>query len=388
PLLYRLMSAFRERTGCPVMVNTSFNLGWEPIVRTPKEAYATFQSSGLDLLCIGPFVLRKSAQRATVTSPPTPERDEVLDAVLRSPCCGDALTRDGDTLACASCRQSYPVAGGIPQLFRAHDGVGSGGDVDEVLKALHEETPFPSYNEHGSVRSLMEKFRRNPYARRLDETIPYNTTVLDVGCGTGQLANFLGMSCRRVVGTDSSLRLLQLGEAFRTEHALDRVRFVQMNLFYPALAPGSFDVVICSGVLHGTGDPLGGFRQLCRLVRPGGHVVVGLPNRYGRLDPALRSPHGSKHTFGEIQGWFEEVGLAFVRGVPAMRPEDDGLEGAHLFEPQPRGTRLTRGLVQAMEMFAAGHRGGGGFVMIGCRPEEAGDDTGAEAAGKEGSAWR
>jgi SAM-dependent methyltransferase len=271
----------------------------------------------------------------------------------------------------------------------------------------------------------MEKSRRGLYARRLDQTIPYNTTVLEVGCGTGQLANFLGMSCRRVIGTDLCLHSLQLGEAFRAGHGLDRVRFAQMNLFRPALAPGSFDVVICSGVLHHTSDPFGGFRELCRLVRPGGHVVVGLYNRYGRLatdtrralfratggraryiDPVLRRldrdsgkgrawfadqyrhPHESKHTFGEVQRWFDSVGFSFVRGVPAMRPEDDGLEGADLFEPQPRGTALTRGLVQAMEVFAPGNREGGFFVMIGRRPADAGATGGTAAAGEEGTAWR
>jgi len=38
---YRLMQKFHEKTGCPIIVNTSFNLSWEPIVRSPQEAYHT-----------------------------------------------------------------------------------------------------------------------------------------------------------------------------------------------------------------------------------------------------------------------------------------------------------------------------------------------------------
>ena len=44
-LFRTLMEAFYRKTGCPVMINTSFNLGWDPIVCSPQEAYATFMSS-------------------------------------------------------------------------------------------------------------------------------------------------------------------------------------------------------------------------------------------------------------------------------------------------------------------------------------------------------
>ncbi len=107
--------------------------------------------------------------------------------------------------------------------------------------------------------------------------------MLEVGCGTGQLTNFLGISCRRVIGADLCLNSLRLGERFRREHDLDRVQFVQMNLFRPCFKPEQFDVILCNGVLHHTSDPYGGFRGLLPLLKPGGHIVIGLYNRYGRL---------------------------------------------------------------------------------------------------------
>jgi hypothetical protein len=79
-------------------------------------------------------------------------------------------------------------------------------------------------------------------------------------------------------------------------------------------------------------------------------------------------PHESKHTFGEVLQWFDNNGLDFVCGVPALTPETGGLENTNLFEPQPRGTALDRGVVQAMEIFAAGQKEGGFFVMIGRKP--------------------
>jgi len=59
PLYWRLIHEFGERTGVPVVMNTSFNLRGEPIVCTPTDAVRTFFSSGMDALVIGDFVVEK-----------------------------------------------------------------------------------------------------------------------------------------------------------------------------------------------------------------------------------------------------------------------------------------------------------------------------------------
>lgn len=59
PRFHRLLEAFGEASGLPVLVNTSFNGFHEPIVCSPRDAVRVFYGSGLDLLVIGPFVLRK-----------------------------------------------------------------------------------------------------------------------------------------------------------------------------------------------------------------------------------------------------------------------------------------------------------------------------------------
>jgi len=59
PLYWRLIQNFGERTGVPVVMNTSFNLRGEPIVCTPTDAVRTFFSSGMDSLVIGNFVVEK-----------------------------------------------------------------------------------------------------------------------------------------------------------------------------------------------------------------------------------------------------------------------------------------------------------------------------------------
>ncbi|HEX2060834.1 MAG TPA: carbamoyltransferase C-terminal domain-containing protein, partial [Thermoanaerobaculia bacterium] len=59
PLYHRVISAFMERTGIPVVVNTSFNTKGEPIVCTPEDAIECYFNSPLDALAIGPYLLQK-----------------------------------------------------------------------------------------------------------------------------------------------------------------------------------------------------------------------------------------------------------------------------------------------------------------------------------------
>lgn len=62
PRYYRLINRFREKTGCGVIVNTSFNVRGEPIVCTPEDAYRCFMRSGMDLLVLENCLLYKSEQ--------------------------------------------------------------------------------------------------------------------------------------------------------------------------------------------------------------------------------------------------------------------------------------------------------------------------------------
>lgn len=62
PLYYELIERFYERTGCPVIVNTSFNVRGEPIVCTPEDAYKCFMRTNMDYLVLGNFILDKTQQ--------------------------------------------------------------------------------------------------------------------------------------------------------------------------------------------------------------------------------------------------------------------------------------------------------------------------------------
>jgi carbamoyltransferase len=404
---HRLLKRFYEKTGCPILVNTSFNLSWEPIVLTPQEAYSTFMQSEMDVLVLEDCVLHKSEQRlgfkpwaddGAVGNPSGSDPDSPwADPVTREPL---VMTLTGAinpvTSAC------YPVEDGIPRLFVSDEDAASGRDVTDVVKQFYEETPFPNYDDLDNQRALLEKARAGLFARLLNEQIPYDARVVEIGCGTGQLTNFLAIAHRSVLGVDVCLNSLRLAQKFKTAHGIARATFAQMNLFRPALHDEFFDVAISLGVLHHTADARRAFNRVSRLVRPGGYVVVGLYNTYSRslhyarravvrraprtgrwLDPHFgrvaavgkseawfqdqyHHPHETCHTLDEVLRWLDDAGLDFVNSIPKPTLGPALSAGERLFAPRDPGTALGRILSQ-VAFLSNGYREGGFFVMIGRR---------------------
>jgi SAM-dependent methyltransferase len=321
--------------------------------------------------------------------------------ILQCPITGEPLVMGEDVWSSAGGRQQYSIPDGIPRLFVPVDPAMADCDATEIVKAFYEETPFPNYDDIDSRETLVMKARQGRFAATLDKQLPEGAIVLEAGCGTGQLTNFLGLSWkRRVLGGDICLNSLRLANGFRERYRIANAAFLQMNLFRPPFRDDSIDVVICNGVLHHTGDPRKGFDALLRILRPGGYILIGLYNRYGRLPtlwrrrvferfgPALyfldrrlpsarmnerrwqawfrdqyQHPHESRHLIGEVLGWFDSAGVDFLSSIPAA----DGsafTNDTQLFEPHPRATTLGRWATQ-LQMLLTGGRDGGLFIMIG-----------------------
>lgn len=321
-------------------------------------------------------------------------------SLLVDPSTGDNIVLRDGVLAAAGSGRSLPMTDGIPNLFAPND-ASFAGDVTEMVKAFYEETPFPNYDGFDSRESLAAKARRGVFAALLDEQLPEGALVLETGCGTGQLSNFLGMSWRRkVFAGDICLNSLRLAKGFADRYDIRNVAFLQMNLFRPPFRDGSFDVVISNGVLHHTGDCEAGFKSILAKLKPGGHIIIGLYNSLGRLptlwkrsafrafgpklyflDPRLRDwsreperikawfmdqyrhPHETRHSMDEVLHWFERHGVDFVNGIPHL----DGSafsESERLFAAHASGSTASR-LTTQFGMLASGGTDGGLFIMIG-----------------------
>jgi SAM-dependent methyltransferase len=327
--------------------------------------------------------------------------------MLACPYCGSGLGYDGEAVRCQACGKNFNVDSGIPQLFAPHDPAQQKGDVTQIVKAFYEENPFPNYDDIDNEESLLEKSRRGIFARLLDEQIPQGASVLEVGCGTGQLTNFLGMHYnRRVFGSDMCLHSLRLANGFRDRCNIRNAGFVQMNLFRPAWKHQVFDLVISNGVLHHTADPLGAFQSISRLVKPNGIIIIGLYNKIGRLttdfrrflfrvsadklaflDAHMRNknyntdrkrawfydqykhPHESKHTYSEVLDWFDSNGFEYMSSIPKIEP-GAFTDEEKLFQPHDKGTKFSRWMAE-MEMLMSGGADGALFIMIGRKKKNA-----------------
>lgn len=333
-------------------------------------------------------------------------------SILACPACGGTLHPERNTITCTSCSASYLVTDGIPQLYAPHDGTAAKGDVTETIKQFYEANPFPNYDDFDSVASLQDKARRGVFAKLLDEQVPFGACVLEAGCGTGQLTNFLAIANRSVFGTDLCLNSLRLGKGFRDRHGLQRANFLQMNLFRPCFKRESFDLVVCNGVLHHTSDPEGGFAGLADLAKPGGYVVIGLYHRYGRLftdlrrhvfrlardrfqflDPRLtdgaisaakrkawfmdqyKNPHESKHTIGQVLRWLRRKGLEPVRTIPGTTFTETFDQSTRLFRPARFGNRVERTLIETSWSLTR-FQEGGFFIVIARKPTPAASPAG------------
>jgi ubiquinone/menaquinone biosynthesis C-methylase UbiE len=247
----------------------------------------------------------------------------------------------------------------------------------------------------------MEKARQGVYANLLDEVLPSGVRILDAGCGTGQLANFLSMVHRKVVGIDFSFSSLSKANHFKRTFELKNVSFAQMDLFNLGLKPESFDYVFCNGVLHHTADAYAAFQNLCRLVKPRGYITIGLYNTYGRLLLDLRRqmfrltngafksidffmrqrslsaerkhiwfmdqykhPHEEKFSVRDVLGWFRKNNIEYVNSIPKIKLGEQFSQNDKLFERQDEGSYLNHLACQLSWIFTEG-REGGFFITIG-----------------------
>jgi SAM-dependent methyltransferase len=215
------------------------------------------------------------------------QNTNAMDITCCPKCSGD-LRQENNELHCSACQHTYVSENGIPLLFSSNEWDSSKEDITEKMKSFYEKTPFPNYDDFDDIGSLIEKARKGLFAKLLDDQIPAGARVIECGCGTGQLTNFLSIANRTVIGTDMCLNSLRLANNFKNKHNLSNAHFYQMNLFQPAFKAESFDLVISNGVLHHTSDPLLAFKSISKLVKPGGYILIGLYHTYGRLATDLR----------------------------------------------------------------------------------------------------
>ena len=221
-----------------------------------------------------------------------------------------------------------------------------------------------------------------------------------MGAGTCQLSNYLAIGTNnKIYAMDTTMESLKLGKQFSDENSIKNTTFVKADLFDDLFIHNTFDLVWCSGVLHHTKDPYGGFKNIQNFVKKDGYIIIGLYNKIFRiktiirqflykflgrkflmlLDPHLRKiknedekidawindkyehPVESMHTFDEVLKWFDLNNIEFINSIPSIQ----NLNDSDLFKKKEKGDIISRFLVQIFSIFTPLADEGGLFIMIG-----------------------
>jgi 2-polyprenyl-3-methyl-5-hydroxy-6-metoxy-1,4-benzoquinol methylase len=316
---------------------------------------------------------------------------DALLELLACPACAGPLAAG---LWCTGCGARFDAPDGIPNLRLASD------QRTDAVRRFYERAPFPGYPPRDSLQALHARAERSAFARLVNHAISGDARIVEVGCGTGQMCLYLARADRVIVGADLTRAALLLGAAAAKRFGLAGVQFVETDLQQPGLRAGSFDVVYSSGVLHHTPNPRQSFARLVQLARPGGTIVLGVYNAFARIplrlrrfvasmsgfrvipfDPVLRDrsheparreawlrdqyqhPEEHRHTLAEVQGWFAENDVEYLRAYPSAVLGD---EPGELFACAIDNWRLEGWLAQLGWMRSLGHEGGL-FVTVGRR---------------------
>ena len=223
------------------------------------------------------------------------------------------------------------------------------------------------------------------------------------GSGTSQHSNYLAIGTNNeIFALDPTLTSLELGQQFAIKNRISNVTFVNADLFDDVFENEVFDVVWCSGVLHHTKDPAGGFDLLCKYAKRDGIVIVGLYNWFGRVrthirrlfyrifgvrwlmifDPVLRNadknsaekieswirdqyihPVESCHSFDEILRWFKRNNIEFINSIPTCEIQLEA--GGDPFRKTNSSTMYERIWQQVLMIFSSLGGEGGLFLFVG-----------------------
>lgn len=130
-----------------------------------------------------------------------------------------------------------------------------------------------------SVAGDWERIRKSYFDDRvtslaIEKLLPRDLILADIGCGTGSLTFELARFAQKVIGVDLSTEMLRRARAVAKERQFHNVEFRRGDVLKLPLDSHSVDAAFCVMVLHFLPDPARAVAGLCRVVRPGGSVIL------------------------------------------------------------------------------------------------------------------
>ena len=161
--------------------------------------------------------------------------------------------------------------------------------VTSKVGKFYEEDPFPNYRLEDNKQTILKIGDQNTLLKEFKKFIGYNKSIIEIGSGTCQLANYLAIGTNnKVFAFDGSLHSLKLGKNFATKSEINNIEFVRGDIFDKNFNNDVFDHIWCSGVLHHTKNPYEAFKSIISCLKKDGYILLGLYNKIGRIRTKVR----------------------------------------------------------------------------------------------------
>lgn len=129
-----------------------------------------------------------------------------------------------------------------------------------------------SYGYERATKNVANRLRSTLILRHVTQT----STVLDVGCANGLYLRIVAPHCKHVIGIDINERVLTRAREKIAEECIRNAEILRRNARDLDFATASFDLAYCFGTLSVVPDDVGIFREIARILRPGGHVIFDI----------------------------------------------------------------------------------------------------------------
>lgn len=236
-------------------------------------------------------------------------------------------------------------------------------DIHTKVNQMYELVPFPQYDHEERLHNLPDEILRYKYLN-IDSRME-GAKMLDVGCGTGDRTILVAKhyKVKELIGFDACKKSLKIASKVSQDENYSSFRAVHGSLFEMPFEDNYFDIVVSWGVLHHTGNPLEGLKEMKRVCKKGGFIGFFVYNSFAdwrhniqrneimrnggeeikeRLDYAIKKyskkpfnsltsyeisrfydqyvqPYKSDHTIDEILSWQKELNLEYSGSFPPLQ---------------------------------------------------------------------
>jgi SAM-dependent methyltransferase len=284
--------------------------------------------------------------------------------------------------------------------------------IGKIVAEFYNRNPFPGFDAHKYVTQADLYKNANIYSRLLDDQIPWEKSILDAGCGTGQLACLLSVKNRKTLGIDFSEESLAKGKKIKEKLKLKNLTLRKEDLLELTCESKDerFDYIFCNGVLHHTNNPYLGFQNIMQFAKKGTYIIIGLYNKYGRLRLRIKRrwvnwkyrsnmektraaiqemlvkdekdtekqdtwfqdqylhPHELSHTIDELLDWYKKNGIEYINSLPPIELFRREADAKRIFKKSTvtgwRNSRFAH-LLKQLKWILSLRKTGGYFMIVG-----------------------